>query len=116
MIKLQISTLISKILLVTAFDYALLYNLDSAANLVNMFKAKINIPDKNQLLQTAAEKGNLNLVNALLQVGAQPTIELAIKAKDLGYLKIMHRLLFTTLAQNPELALQIYLLQRLYTQ
>lgn len=50
----------------------------------------------------AIEVGDRNLVNALLNVGAQPTIELAMHAQELGYLKIMHRLLFATLAKLRE--------------
>lgn len=86
-------------------DYAMQFNLDSAATLINYFG--INISDltlrRNLLLKQSVEKGNINLVNALLSVGAAPTIELAQRARELGYLKIMHRFLFTTLAKLPEL-------------
>lgn len=88
----------------TAFDYALQYNLNSAATLINCFGIKLeglNGKGK-ELLEMAVENGSLNLVNALLGVGVQPTIGLAQKARELGYLKIMHRLLFSALAYPPE--------------
>ncbi len=110
----------------TAFDYALRYNPDIAATLITYFNAKINqmntyqpsslidtirayIPffgnkvyKGQELLEQAIKQGNINLVNALLGLGVQPTIELAQMAREFGYLKIMHRLLFATLASLPE--------------
>ena len=107
----------------TAFDYACMYNLDGLATLISTFGIKINqlnpqqvsyfttfmsyIPylgtyKRDELLKRAVERGKLPLVNALLSIGAQPTIKLAQKAQEKGYLKIMHRLLFSTLASIPE--------------
>ena len=80
----------------TALDYAMHYNLDSAATLVHCFGSKI-VRDAQKLLDEAIEKGSTPLVNAVLTVGAKPTLELALKAQRLGFLKIMHRLLFITL-------------------
>lgn len=109
----------------TAFDYALRYKPDIAATLITYFDTKLNqmntyklyslldtirayIPFFNnkvykgqELLEQAIRQGNINLVNALLGLGVQPTIELAHMAREFGYLKIMHRLLFSTLASLP---------------
>ena len=118
----------------TAFDYAYTYNLNSVATLINIFGTKISQLDpqqtsrfttliayipylgakiktykKEELLKLAVDRGNLFLVNALLSIGAQPTIELAQAAKDSGYLKVMHRLLFLTLASIPEYKREPYL-------
>ena len=108
----------------TAFDYAYTYNLDSIATLINTFGTKIDqlplfqipfftnfisyIPyigklyKREELLKSAVESGSLLLVNALLSIGAQPTLELAQMAQEKGYLKIMHRLFFSSLAAIPE--------------
>ncbi len=107
----------------TAFDYALQCNPNSVATLINMFGTKINqlssqptsfvttlisyIPylrtnKKEEFLNLAIERGHLPLVNALLSIGAQPTIELAQKARENGYLKIMNRLVFSALASLPQ--------------
>lgn len=107
----------------TAFDYTCRYNPASLATLINTFGTKITqlspqqtsfftscisyipylctVSRKDELLSCAVERGMLSLVNALLSIGAQPTIQLAQKAQEKGYLKIMHRLLFSTLASIP---------------
>ena len=107
----------------TAFDYACMYSLDSVAHLISIFGEKINqlnpqqtslfttlfsyvpyfgISKKDELLKRTVESGKLSWVNALLSIGARPTIELAKEAGNRGYLKIMHRLLFSSLASIPE--------------
>ena len=85
-----------------AFDYALLFNLDSVAHCINIFDKKIDISQAQiyALIERAIKKGHLNLVNALISIGVEPTIELAQEARELGYLKIMHRLLFSYLARS----------------
>lgn len=108
----------------SAFYYAIEYkSFDCAAMLINYYGTKISelhehsiigfirsyfssfTPNKKkveELLDLAIDAGSLNLVNSLLGIGAHSTIELAQKAQENGYLKIMHRLLFTTLVSLPE--------------
>ncbi len=114
----------------TAFDYADTYSFDSVIRLVNTFGEKINqlnpqkvslfttlisyipyigISKKDALLKCAVERGMLPFVNALLSIGAQPTLELAKEAGERGHLKIMHRILFIALTSIPEYKRQPYL-------
>ena len=83
-----------------ALDYALLFNLDSSAHLIHTFGTKLRMSSSHitTLMEQGVKKGNLTLVNALLSIGAKPTLELAQQAREGGYLKVMHRLLFSYLA------------------
>lgn len=128
----------------SAFDYAILYNqLDSAAVLINCFGLTLNIlpsdsiltsalsyvpyvgqkrnektelaSRQNEILEFAVIKGHKKLVNALLTVGAKPTILLAQIARAYGRLKIMHTLLFATLDSLPNKHSQITLLSKLFS-
>ena len=63
----------------SAFNYAVLFNLDSVAHFIHIFshKVKITLSPTSSLMEQGIKKGNLTLVNALLSIGAKPTLELA---------------------------------------
>ena len=84
----------------SALDYAAYFDLTSAVYLIHTFSKKFTLSPSeiDILMKQTIRKGNLILVNALLGIGAKPTLELAQQAREGGYLKIMHRLLFSYLA------------------
>ena len=90
----------------TIFDRAVKrYNASAIKVLIDHFGLKIpGIEEyRDRLLMDAVKRShNLALVNALLAVGAKPTVQLIQKARQMGYLKIMYKLLLNYLVSLPQ--------------
>lgn len=83
----------------SAFDYALLFNLNSAACLMYTFGDKVNAvrEKKDALLKEALEKRYVQLIAALLSVGAIAPCGIVQGIESTGYLNALPRELFAYL-------------------
>ena len=83
----------------TALDYAYMFNKKSAVTLIYTFGNTIDkvTEDKQALLKKALESKELVMVEALLSVGAMPSVGLTQGTQEAGYLNALPRSLFAYL-------------------